>query len=533
MLLLEFTTMLKLKNILQHNLIIYWILLAVLMATPGAHAGRVKSIFGSSSKPSTTAKPIPNVALHQATEVPSTTEPPVTMPPKSRDIKVGPCVWAIDRTCPDKDITFYLYTRRNPADRQYIHVDKTLESSNISQSFYDSRHPSKVLIHGYNADMFLHPLYMMKNEYLAKGDYNIFYVDWSKLAIGPCYVSAVHNIRHSGACVAQLVQRIMDMGSKDIHVIGFSLGGHLTNYIASSLDSFLLPRITALDPAMPLFVSSSKENKLDPSDAEYVDVIHTNAMIQGKLERCGHADFYINGGIVQPGCATDNPLNPFSCSHHRAIDYYLESIRTTKGFWGWSCSSYLSYLLGMCPQTNYLLEAGENAKKTTKGMFFVTTNEKSPFAQGKWTDLPTLGYKNPNKTMTSMLMKPSPPPSITIMQPQHRGDPLMRHIDQWGKLDYNFNNFNEYNPADGEVHHDPYDDNWTYFSDDPVEIANDVNANSVEEQDLGDYTFPGNFKHDHHGEGEIGGIEWEEYKMNATRGYIENSLFGVPILGNS
>lgn len=187
----------------------------------------------------------------------------------------------------------------------------------------------------------------------------------------------------------------------------------------------------------------------------------------------------------------------------------------------------------MCPQTNYLLEAGENAKKTTKGMFFVTTNEKSPFAQGKWTDLPTLGYKNPNKTMTSMLMKPSPPSSITIMQPQHRGDPLMRHIDQWGKLDYNFNNFNEYNPADGEVHHDPYDDNWTYFSDDPVEIANDVNANSVEEQDLGDYTFPGNFKHDHYGDAEMDGLEWEEYKMNATRGYIENSLFGVPILGNS
>lgn len=63
---------------------------------------------------------------------------------------------------------------------------------------------------------------------------------------------------------------------------------------------------------MPLFVSSSKENKLDPSDAEYVDVIHTNAMIQGKLERCGHADFYINGGIVQPGCATDNPLSEYS-----------------------------------------------------------------------------------------------------------------------------------------------------------------------------------------------------------------------------
>lgn len=84
----------------------------------------------------------------------------------------------------------------------------------------------------------------MFKEYLAKGDYNIFYVDWSKLAPGPCYMSAVYNTRHAGACVAQLVERILDLGSSDIHVIGFSLGAQLTNYIAKSLGTFQLPRIT-------------------------------------------------------------------------------------------------------------------------------------------------------------------------------------------------------------------------------------------------------------------------------------------------
>lgn len=54
---------------------------------------------------------------------------------------------------------------------------------------------------------------------------------------------------------------------------------------------------------MPLFMTASKENKLDESDARFVDVIHTNALLQGKIERCGHADFYMNGGIVQPGCS--------------------------------------------------------------------------------------------------------------------------------------------------------------------------------------------------------------------------------------
>lgn len=64
-----------------------------------------------------------------------------------------------------------------------------------------------------------------------------------------------------------------------------------------------------LDPAMPLFITVSKENKLDASDAAYVDIIHTNALLQGKIERCGHADFYMNGGIVQPGCWQGNSSN--------------------------------------------------------------------------------------------------------------------------------------------------------------------------------------------------------------------------------
>lgn len=53
---------------------------------------------------------------------------------------------------------------------------------------------------------------------------------------------------------------------------------------------------------MPGFAFVSNDNKLDASDAEFVDVIHTNAFIQGKIEPSGHVDFYINGGVIQPGC---------------------------------------------------------------------------------------------------------------------------------------------------------------------------------------------------------------------------------------
>lgn len=57
-----------------------------------------------------------------------------------------------------------------------------------------------------------------------------------------------------------------------------------------------------LDPALPLFVTTNLDEKLDKTDAIFVDVLHTNALEKGKLEDCGHADFFANSGIVQPGC---------------------------------------------------------------------------------------------------------------------------------------------------------------------------------------------------------------------------------------
>jgi hypothetical protein len=47
----------------------------------------------------------------------------------------------------------------------------------------------------------------------------------------------------------------------------------------------------------------SPANKLNPSNADFVDVIHTNALVQGKLKPAGHADFYMNNAVTQPGCS--------------------------------------------------------------------------------------------------------------------------------------------------------------------------------------------------------------------------------------
>lgn len=110
--------------------------------------------------------------------------------------------------------------------------------------------------------------------------------------------------------------------------------------------------------------------------------------------------------------------DPIACSHHRAPDYFTESIKSERGFWGWSCSSYINYLLGFCPRSDDLHQAGEDCRPNTKGMFMITTNGVAPFASGQWSMAATGSSKN------GVL---------------YRRDPLLEQIDEWGKLEGDFN----------------------------------------------------------------------------------------------
>ena len=64
---------------------------------------------------------------------------------------------------------------------------------------------------------------------------------------------------------------------------------------------------TGLDPAGPYFENTPFEVRLDPSDADFVDIIHSDAekvrdLGFGTAQTSGHIDFWPNDGINQPGC---------------------------------------------------------------------------------------------------------------------------------------------------------------------------------------------------------------------------------------
>jgi hypothetical protein len=85
--------------------------------------------------------------------------------------------------------------------------------------------------------------------YLATGNYNIIGVDWGVLAASPNYVAAAQNTRVTGAHVAELIDFLVLQGRaklEDIHIIGHSLGGHVSGFAGKSVTTGKVARITGL-----------------------------------------------------------------------------------------------------------------------------------------------------------------------------------------------------------------------------------------------------------------------------------------------
>lgn len=77
--------------------------------------------------------------------------------------------------------------------------------------------------------------------------------------------------------------------------------------ISCEISEILNIIFPGLDPAEPAFENHPEGVRIDPSDAVFVDIIHTNgAPIRrggaGLMQVSGHVDFYVNGGERQPGC---------------------------------------------------------------------------------------------------------------------------------------------------------------------------------------------------------------------------------------
>ncbi|CAL8104006.1 unnamed protein product [Orchesella dallaii] len=208
---------------------------------------------------------------------------------------------------------------------------------------------------------------------------NFILVNWTVLADTSNYFGAVQNTPLVSQASADLIEFLIAqqvVKREDIHPIGFSLGGQVVGQIGSRVSE-KLSRITALDPALPLFDVADLHNRTDPSDAIVVNVLHTSLLL-GFTDPCGTVDWFPNGGLTQPGCGVDLTG---TCAHNRAPDFFLEGLLSQIEFRGVKCSSWNDFRDGLCDD-NDVGVMGYNTPETTTGVYYLRTNAEPPYAQG-------------------------------------------------------------------------------------------------------------------------------------------------------
>ncbi|XP_078656778.1 endothelial lipase-like isoform X1 [Branchiostoma floridae x Branchiostoma belcheri] len=294
--------------------------------------------------------------------------------------------------------TFHLRTRSNPVQS---HVLKPGRPETLRRSNYESGVMTRIILHGYSMYGTLEPwINTMVQAILAKDDSNVIVVDWMKGAMAT-YSQAVGNTRLVGAEVANLIKWLMDKTGNPLdsfHIIGFSLGAQVAGYAGDRLGG-RIARISAVDPANPGFKDTDPRVHLDPSDAMFVDAIHTdgNTLLGvglGMKDAIGHVDFYPNGGNDQPGCNMASSSEgsilyklsvTFSCDHFRAADLYIATINATNGpLQGFQCDNYDRFRQGTCMSCrgNRCRSMGWDAERVAhkeRVKFYLQTTAEDPF----------------------------------------------------------------------------------------------------------------------------------------------------------
>ncbi|XP_067040236.1 pancreatic lipase-related protein 2-like [Acropora muricata] len=288
--------------------------------------------------------------------------------------------------------TFFLYTRANQNIAQLIDDSDPIKLEN---SNFDIFRRTIIICHGWTdngrGSSNEHWGYRMRDALLTREDSNVILTDWSGGAF-ESYRQSTGNARLVGAQIAELIKFIIKRNgdSKDLanrfYLIGFSLGAQITGYAGSRLrqEGMKLSRITGLDPASPFFTFHDPLVRLDPTDAKYVDVIHTDMPLYGTPQNVGHIDFYPNGGADQPGCNSglqEILAGKRSCDHHRSPEYYIASVHNLCSWEAYPCRSYIWYRLGFCSTCDGKCPLlGYDADRTKKkGSHYLTTNSKRPF----------------------------------------------------------------------------------------------------------------------------------------------------------
>lgn len=157
----------------------------------------------------------------------------------------------------------------------------------------------------------------LKNAFFLRGDYNVIVMDWSSVSSW-LQTGAAQRVIPSGIALSKFV-RWLNVDVNLLHFIGYDLGAHIAGVAGRNLGG-QVARIVGLDPSRPGFNENIISNKLVQSDAQFVEVFHSNGGQLGFFTPYGDLDYYIENGRYYPSCTNNY------CSHYQSVVVYTRLV---------------------------------------------------------------------------------------------------------------------------------------------------------------------------------------------------------------
>lgn len=177
------------------------------------------------------------------------------------------------------------------------------------------------------------------------------------------------------------------LNPKRLEIVGLSLGAQTASFIAKNfqkLSGTNVSRLTGLDPAGPCFRDLGPKDRIDKSDADFVDIVSTNIDGYGMAAPVGHITYYVNGGENQPG-QLFWPYCETLCSHVRSHTLWLTALSHPNSFIAIQCDSVQQARNRDCYDRKPLVTNlfGLKADKSKKGIFYLSTSNGYPYFLGE------------------------------------------------------------------------------------------------------------------------------------------------------
>ncbi|XP_065169059.1 phospholipase A1-like [Atheta coriaria] len=215
--------------------------------------------------------------------------------------------------------------------------------------------------------------------------YNSIFVDWTGYESALNYLLLIYRgISDIGTALGEKILLLQSHGVdlKQLEIVGASFGAHIAGFAGRYVKqqkNETIHRIAGLDPTGILlgkiYGIFDNPNVLRASDADIVDVTHTNAQTLGVNYNIGSIDVYVNGGQSQMLCNdAQEVMGPLggaiinSCSHLFAAILYRQTIGNS------------NYKASSTPDTcENLIVYGDEFNGNATGVYYLRTENVYPY----------------------------------------------------------------------------------------------------------------------------------------------------------